>query len=151
MAWDLNQVVLIGRLTRDPELRYSQNGLAICSFSLAVNRKSSRDGAEDQVYFFNIKAFGKTAETTSQYLTKGKRVGVQGHLQQNRWEDQNGQKRSTVDIVADRVQFLDPSSGNAAYQTQSADQPDSHQNSPEAPSANKMDESFPENDDDIPF
>ncbi len=146
MAWDINQVTLIGRLTRDPEIRYGQSGVAYSTLGLAVNRRSFKEGSEDEVHFFNIKVFGKTAELASQYLAKGKRIGVQGYLSQNRWEDQNGQKRSTVEIVSDRIQFLDSASGGGNYQGQSQSA------SPDQPVPDKVDTPpFTDEDDDIPF
>ncbi len=146
MAWDINQVTLIGRLTKDPEIRYGQSGVAYSTLGLAVNRRAFKEGAEDEVYFFNIKVFGKTAEIVGQYLAKGKRVGVQGYLSQNRWEDQSGQKRSTVEIVADRIQFLDPASGGSNYQSQGRSE------TPDRPVTDQEQSvPFTDEDDDIPF
>lgn len=103
MAYDLNTCILIGRLTRDPELRYTPGGDAICKFSIANNR-GNRD---EDVSFFNVVAWGKIAENVNKYLNKGSQVCVEGSLRQNRWEDSNtGQKRSTVEINAGRVHFL---------------------------------------------
>jgi len=143
MSWDINQVTLVGRLTRDPEIRYGQSGTAYCTLSVAVNRKAFREGAEDEVYFFDVKTFGKSAEFCGQYLTKGRQVAVSGYLSQNRWEDQSGQKRSKVEVVADRVQFLGSGSGQGQGPAP-ASKPASE------PPQTDYREDFPE-DDDIPF
>ncbi|MDR0474223.1 MAG: single-stranded DNA-binding protein [Treponema sp.] len=103
---DLNHVVLIGRLTRDSELRYTPNGTAICNFSIAVNRrKKDGDSWSDEPSFFNIVLWGRQGESLSQYLLKGKQVGIEGELRQERWQ-QDGQNRSKIEIVADNVQLL---------------------------------------------
>jgi len=108
MSWDINHVVLIGRLTRDPELTYTQSGAAVCRFSIAVNRSSGSKGEnqEESTSFFNIVAWNKTAEICKEYLNKGKQVGVEGRLQQRRWTANDGTKRNNVEIVANTVQFL---------------------------------------------
>lgn len=106
----LNKALLIGNLTRDPELRYTATGTAICEFSLAVNskRKDKASGEFiEEVSFFDVVAWAKTGELCAQYLKKGKLTLVEGHLKQDRWEDkQSGQKRSKVVLVAENVQFL---------------------------------------------
>jgi single-strand DNA-binding protein len=103
---NLNHVVLIGRLTRDAELKYTNTGLAVSKLSLAVNRRK-RSGEEwvDEANFFDIAVFGKTAENLSQYLVKGKEIAVDGELRQNRWE-QDGQPRSKVEVNANNIQLL---------------------------------------------
>ena len=103
---DLNNVFLIGRLTRDMEIRYSNGGMPIGRFSLAVNRsKKTGDKWEDEANFFDCTLFGKTADTMNQYLTKGKQVAVSGELRQSRWE-QDGQNRSRVEIAVNNIQLL---------------------------------------------
>lgn len=127
MANDVNMVVLVGRLTRDPEMRYTNNGTALCRIALAVNRrKRSGDSWSDEVSFFDVSIWGKQAESLNNYLTKGKQIAVQGELRQNRWE-QDGQKRSRVEVVANTIQLLgDPNGGgNAGGNRQS-----SYQNNP---------------------
>lgn len=103
----LNKVFLIGNLTRDPELRYVPSGAPVATFGLAVNRRFVTQHGEkkDEVCFVRVVVFGKQAESCSQHLTKGRLVFIEGRLQYRSWE-QDGQKRSTLDIVADRVQFL---------------------------------------------
>jgi single-strand DNA-binding protein len=104
----LNRVVLIGRLTRDPELRSTPSGTSVCSLRLACN--SSRKDA-DGVYserpnYFDVSIFGPAGENVAQYMSKGSRVGVDGRLEWREWES-SGEKRQAVNIVADSVQFLD--------------------------------------------
>lgn len=106
MARSINQVILMGRLTRDPEMRTTTTGKNVCNFSLAVDKFGQDAGAD----FFDIVAWEKLAELVTQYLSKGRRCLVQGRLSQNQWE-QDGQKRSRVEIVATDVTFLDGPSG----------------------------------------
>jgi single-strand DNA-binding protein len=98
----MNLVVLTGRLTRDPELKYGQSGKAYCRFSLAVDRAFQKGEAD----FINCVAFGKTAELVGEYLRKGRKTGVQGRLQMNRYE-MNGEKRTTYDVMVDNIEFLE--------------------------------------------
>jgi single-strand DNA-binding protein len=112
---DLNHVVLIGRLTRDSELKYTANGQAVCKFSIACNRrKKSGDQWVDEANFFDIVLWGRQGESLNQYLVKGKMIGVDGELRQDRWE-QDGQNRSKVEIVANNVQLLGGSPGGGTY------------------------------------
>lgn len=114
MANDINIVVLVGRLTRDAELRYTNSGIAVCKFSLAVNRKKrSGDNWEDEVSFIDIVLWGKQGEALSRYLEKGKQVSVSGELRQSRWE-QDGQSRSRMEVAANNVQLLGGGSGAGA-------------------------------------
>ncbi|MDR2596354.1 MAG: single-stranded DNA-binding protein [Treponema sp.] len=110
---DLNHVSLIGRLTRDAELKYTSGGQAVCKFSIAVNRrKKNGDQWEDEANFFDIVVWGRQGESLHPYLVKGKMVGVDGELRQDRWQ-QDGQNRSKVEIVTNYLQLLGggPSSG----------------------------------------
>jgi len=103
---DLNHVVLIGRLTRDAELKYTAGGQAVCKFSIAVNRrKKNGDQWEDEANFFDIVVWGRQGESLHPYLVKGKMVGVDGELRQDRWQ-QDGQNRSKVEIVTNYLQLL---------------------------------------------
>jgi single-strand DNA-binding protein len=114
---DLNHVVLIGRLTRDAELKYTAGGQAVCKFSIAVNRRRKNgDQWEDEANFFDIVLWGRQGESLNQYLVKGKMIGVEGELRQDRWQ-QDGQNRSKVEIVANNIQLLGASggSGGGAY------------------------------------
>ncbi len=104
---NLNKVFLMGNLTRDPELRYVPSGAPVATFGLAVNRRYVTQHGEkkDEVCFVRAVVFGKQAESCSQHLSKGRLVFIEGRLQYRSWE-QEGQKRSSLDVVADRVQFL---------------------------------------------
>jgi single-strand DNA-binding protein len=109
MAKSINQVILMGRLTRDPEVRTTSTGKTIASFSLAVDR----GGQDDQADFFDITAWEKLGELVSQYLSKGRRCLVQGRLRQDSWDDkETGKKRTKVEVVATDVTFLDGPSGD---------------------------------------
>lgn len=103
---DLNSVTIIGRLTRDAELKYSASGLAIAKFAIATNRKKKQgDEWVDEASFIDITLFGKSAEALGKYLVKGKQVAIQGALHQDLWE-QDGQARSKVGIIAESIQLL---------------------------------------------
>ena len=112
----LNTVILMGRLTRDPELRQTPQGISVAQFSLAVDRNYSK-GEEKQTNFINITAWRNTADFVSKYFTKGQLVAVRGRLQTRTWQDQNGQKRYAVDVVADEVFFAE-SKGTAKPEAQ---------------------------------
>ena len=112
---DLNHVTLIGRLTRDAELKYTPGGLAISSFSIAVNRRRKNgDQWVDEVSYFDINLYGKSAESLKQYLTKGKQIAVDGELRQDRWE-KDGQNHSRIYIAANNVQLLGGNTGSSNY------------------------------------
>ena len=100
----MNSVILIGRLARDPELRFTTSGKGVATFSIAVNRAFSKTKEAD---FFNIVVWGKTAENCANYLAKGRLVGVQGRLQSRSYETQAGEKRYVTEVVADQVEFLE--------------------------------------------
>ncbi|MFA6687974.1 MAG: single-stranded DNA-binding protein [Sphaerochaetaceae bacterium] len=123
MANDLNVVALVGRLTRESELRYTNGGSAVCRFSIAVNRrKRSGDKWEDEVSYFDCALFGKSAESMNQYLEKGRQVSIIGELRQNRWE-QDGQSRSKVEIFVNSLQLLGSGSGDQRGGGRSEDAP----------------------------
>jgi single-strand DNA-binding protein len=106
MAADINHVVLVGRLTRDAELKSIASGQAVCKFSIAVNRsKKNGEQWEDEPNFFDVVLWGRRGEALHQYLNKGKLVGIDGELRQDRWQ-QDGQNRSKVEIVANNIQLL---------------------------------------------
>lgn len=108
MAKSINQVIIMGRLTRDPEMRTTTTGKTIASFSLAVDRV----GQDDQADFFDVTAWEKLGELVNQYLSKGRRCLVQGRLRQDSWDDkETGKKRTRIEIVATDVTFLDGPSG----------------------------------------
>jgi len=111
----MNNVSLIGRLTKDPELRFtSGDGSAVCRFTLAVNRQFKKDEAD----FINCVAFGKTAEIINQYVTKGRQLGIQGSIRTGSYDAKDGTKRYTTDIVVNNITFIS-SNQNSPSQTQS--------------------------------
>jgi len=130
---NVNRVIIAGRLTRDPETRFTPAGVAVTGFSIAVNRRyKSNNEFKEEVSFFDISVFGKQGENCAEYLSKGRTVLVEGRLRQRTW-DSDGVKKSRVEIVADSVQFLGSPRGAAAEGSSGAEP------APEAP------------DDDIPF
>jgi single-strand DNA-binding protein len=102
----LNNVVLIGNLTRDPELRYTPSGLPVATLRLAVNRNFTNQQGEIETDYFNVIVWRNQAEKCAEYLSKGRQVAITGRLQSRSWEGNDGQKRSVVEVVADRVVFL---------------------------------------------
>ena len=102
----MNKVVLIGRLTRDPELRYTGSNTPVATFSLAVNRNFANQNGEREADFINIVVWRKQAENVKNYLTQGSQVAVEGRIQTRTYDDQNGQKRYITEVVADNVEFL---------------------------------------------
>ncbi|MCM1320617.1 MAG: single-stranded DNA-binding protein [Bacteroides sp.] len=109
---DVNHVTIIGRLTRDAELKYTSAGMGISNFSIAVNRRrKSGDQWIEEANFFEINLYGKSAESLKPYLVKGKQIAVEGELRQDRWE-QDGQPRSKVVITASNIQLLGGNSGS---------------------------------------
>ncbi len=120
MAADINNITIVGRLTRDCEVRSIPN-TTVCNISLAVNRRAkSQDGTwNDEVSYFDVTLFGRLGEALQQYLTKGTQIAVDGELRQNRWE-QEGQKRSRVIIIANNVQLLGSRNGNTGVPTGTA-------------------------------
>lgn len=103
----MNHIVLIGRLTRDPELRYTPNGVAVANFTLAVDRPVANQQSEREADFIRIVAWQKQAEVCANYLKKGRLVAVEGRLQIRNYETQDGQKRQAAEVIANRVQFLE--------------------------------------------
>ncbi len=101
----LNCAIIMGRLTADPELRTTPNGISVTSFSVAVDRSYQKAGAERQTDFINVVAWRQTAEFVSRYFHKGSMIAVQGSIQTRNYEDRNGNKRTAVEIVADNVSF----------------------------------------------
>jgi single-strand DNA-binding protein len=105
----VNKVMLLGNLTRDPELRYTPAGAAVCEFALALNRQytNKQSGQKvDEVTFVDVVAWGRTAEISAEYLKKGRQVFVEGRLTQDRWESQDGKKMSKLKVTAEQVTFV---------------------------------------------
>lgn len=139
----MNSVILIGRLTKDPELRYiAESGKAVASFTIAVNRPFSKDNKAD---FFRIVVFGKSAENCANYISKGRLVGVQGRLQNNNYETQTGEKRYSTDIIADRVEFLESKNSQSQRSEQQNHSPSQNAGLPEGFQA------LDDDDEEIPF
>ena len=116
----LNKAILMGRLTRDPELKYTQGNLPVVQFTVAVERNYSGNGGERQTDFINIVAWRKTAEFVSQWFNKGSMIIVTGSIQSRRWQDKNGNNRTSIEVVADEVQFGETKrsrEANAGYQS----------------------------------
>ena len=148
--FNFNKVILGGRLTADPELKQTPNGVAVVSFSIAVNRIFG-SGGQQQTDFFNVTAWRATAEFVSRYFHKGSSICVVGSIQNRSWTDQNGQKRYATDIIADEVQFVDSrSEGSNGASSQGAYTPDAYTPSY---SSSGMAPKFEEikTDDDLPF
>lgn len=102
-----NKVILMGNLTRDPEIRYTPNGTPVANFSIAINRRFRQGGElRDEVCYIDIVVFGKQAETCGQYINKGDSVLIDGRLQQRKWETEDGQRRNKIEVVAQSVQFM---------------------------------------------
>lgn len=108
----LNRIVLVGRLTRDPELRYTPNGVPVANFTLAVDRGFANQQGERQTDFIDIVVWRKLAELCGQYLGKGRLVALEGRLQIRSYETQEGQKRKVAEVVADNIRFLDKGRGD---------------------------------------
>ncbi len=109
----LNRIILIGRLTQDPELRYTPSGSAVASFTLAVDRQRANQAGEREADFINIVVWQKLGELCAQYLRKGRLAAVEGRLQIRQYENKDGQKVRVAEVIADNVRFLDRSADNA--------------------------------------
>ena len=117
---DYNRVIVTGRLTKDPDMRYTGGGKPVAQLSLAVNPRKSPDGKQgEEVSFFDIVVFGKQAEVCKEHLFKGRQVLIEGRLRQRRWAAQDGQQRRKVEVVANLVQFLGqpPAKGESEVDT----------------------------------
>ena len=109
---NFNKVIILGNLTRDPEMKYMPNGKAVTNFSIAINDKYKKgDELVGNVSFFDIVTFDRQAETCNEYLEKGRPVLIEGKLQQRRWEAQDGTKRNKIEIIANSVTFLGDKGG----------------------------------------
>ncbi len=115
----VNSVILVGRLVADPELKYTPNGIAVCSFRIAVNRRFKNESGEREADFFTIVAWRQTAEFVANYMSKGRLIAVEGRLQSRSWTDQNGQRRSVVEVSADNVTPLESRNASGGGNQQS--------------------------------
>lgn len=151
----INNVVLVGRLTRDPEVRYTQSGLAVCSFSLAVERNYKNQSGEKETDFINCTAWRKAGELIGQYTSKGSLLGVQGALQVRKYQDKDGNNRTASEVIVENFQFLDSKGSGGGGGSQGPSAP--RQQAPSAPSQGPRAEAYgeppPDNlmDDDLPF
>lgn len=110
----VNKVIVVGNLGRDPEVRYTQGGMAVCSLSVAVSeRVKDGDAWKEHTEWFRVVAFGKQAESAGQYLQKGRSVYVEGKLRQKEYEDKDGQKKRSTEVLADTLQFIGGKGGDA--------------------------------------
>jgi len=151
-----NKVILVGNLTRDPELRYTPKGTAIAKIGLAVNRVWTNEAGEkkEEVTFVDVDVFGRTAENVGQYMRKGRPILVEGRLRLDQWDDkQTGQKKSKLGVVAETVQFLGSSQGGGEGGAPSAPAvPRAARPAAAAPAtAPDAGDSEPPHDDDVPF
>ena len=152
MATDINSLTIVGRLTRDAELKYTNSGSAVTAMSIAVNR-SRKDGDQwiEEANFFDISLWGKRGESLNQYLQKGTRIAVTGELRQERWE-QDGQKRSRVVIHANNIQLLGGDKQQSTNQSGSnSNQSNSYNNNQQKPSYSSSNSQANNFDDDIMF
>lgn len=104
----MNKVILIGNICKDPEISETNSGVAVCRFSIAVNRRRASAEAEQQTDFFNVTAWRGLADTISRFCKKGNKIAVTGQIQIRTYEDREGAKRTSVDVVAEEVEFLSP-------------------------------------------
>jgi single-strand DNA-binding protein len=151
-----NKVILVGNLTRDPELRFTSKGMAIAKVGLAVNRNWTSESGEkkEEVTFVDVDIFGRTAENVAQYMRKGRPILIEGRLRLDQWDDkQTGQKRSRLGVVADTVQFLGSPQGAAEAGGAPGEAPRRPAPAPAAkpPEPSEAGEAPATEEDDVPF
>lgn len=150
-----NKVILVGNLTRDPELRYTPKGTAIAKIGLAVNRVWTNDAGEkkEEVTFVDVDVFGRTAENVGQYMRKGRPILIEGRLKLDQWDDkQTGAKKSKLGVVAETVQFLgSPTGGDAGAPAAPAPARPRPAAAPAAPAGEPLEGDGPPESDDVPF
>lgn len=149
-----NKIMIVGYLGRDPEIRYTPQGQAVCNFSIATTerRKESSGDSQETTTWFRVTLWGRQAEVANQYLSKGKQVYIEGRLRQSEFTDRDGNKRTTLEVTASDIQFLSPrgdeagGGGGGSYTRPAQSQP-----SPSSPSSGPEDFDQPGGDNDIPF
>lgn len=146
----LNRVVLVGRLTKDPDLRYTQSGIAVANFTVACNRPFKDQNGEQQADFINCVVWRKPAENLAQYMSKGSQVGVDGRIQTRTYEGQDGKTVFVTEVVADSVQFLESKKSNNQQSGNAEQFNQGQQNAFNDPFANNG-EPIDITDDDLPF
>jgi single-strand DNA-binding protein len=150
----VNKVILVGRLGRDPEMRYTSSGTAVVNFSLATNHsiKDQSGNNSEQTEWHNVVAFGRTAEIAGEYLSKGRQVYIEGRLQTRSWDDKNGQKKYKTEVVCSNLQLLGgrgdagDSTGSVSENAPPADKP-----ADESTSGKENETAPAEEEDDLPF
>lgn len=156
----MNKVFLIGRLTRDPELRYTSSNIAVATFSIAVDRNFSNAAGEREADFINIVVWRKQAENVKNYMHKGSQVAIDGRIQTRSYDDTDGKKRYVTEVVADNVQFLDSKGSRDAAAPTSAPEPTPYDfaSQPEPKTTDVKNDPFADfgnnieiSDDDLPF
>lgn len=156
----MNKVFLIGRLTRDPELRYTSSNIAVATFSIAVDRNFSNAAGEREADFINIVVWRKQAENVKNYMHKGSQVAIDGRIQTRSYDDTDGKKRYVTEVVADNVQFLDSKESRDASAPTSAPEPTPYDfaSQPEPKTTDVKNDPFADfgnnieiSDDDLPF
>ena len=159
----LNKAILMGRLTRDPELRHTQSNMAVCSFSLAIDRGRKDQNGERQTDFIDCVAWGRQAEFVAQWFNKGAMAIVVGRVQSRRWQDQNGNNRTAVEVVANNINFAGSKNSNAggganyqnhsapAYQNAAPARPAAVEAAPSYSAGNADDFAVIDDSDDLPF
>lgn len=151
----INNVVLVGRLTKDPELRYTPNGIAVARFTLAVNRAFSNHEGQREADFINCVVWRKPAENVANFLKKGSLAGVEGRIQTGSYEGQDGKRMYTTDIVAESVQFLEPRNtqhrGEQSYQQNQAQNQTAYNTNVDADPFTSNSGPIDVSDDDLPF
>ena len=140
----MNKIVLVGRLSKDPELRTTQSGTPVASFTVACDRRFVKEGEERQADFINCVAWNKTAEFVSRYFTKGMRIALEGRIQTRTYDDQDGNKRFVTEIVAEAVEFAQSRNENGNNNAP-------EYSAPATPSAPAPDGFMPVDDSDLPF
>ncbi len=146
--FNFNKVMLGGRLTADPENRQTETGVSVTRFTVAVNRRFSKDSSQQQADFFNVTAWRATADFVSKFFKKGSSIFIVGTIQNRSWTDNDGNKRYSTDIVADEVNFVDSRSENSAGSQYT---PDSYEPSFSTPGADAPKFEEIKDDDDLPF
>lgn len=143
----INRVVLVGRLTKDPDLRYTPDGVAVCTFTLAVNRPFTNQQGDRDADFINCVAWRGTAENLANYQKKGNLIGIDGRIQTRSYEENDGKRRYITEVVCESVQFLEPKKENSEQMTKQQQSPMTHKSDPFFDDSGQIDI----NDDDLPF
>ncbi|UXR34313.1 single-stranded DNA-binding protein [Staphylococcus simulans] len=147
----LNRVVLVGRLTKDPEFRTTQSGVDVATFTLAVNRNFKSKNGEQQADFINCVVFRKQAENINNYLNKGNLAGVDGRLQSRSYENDEGRRVFVTEVVCDSVQFLEPKNAQASNNNQSNNEVQQREKALQSDNPFNNSNNFDMDTDDLPF